>query len=174
MGQPSLSIYVHELINTYGVKNLIRIGTCGGLNADVKVRDLIIAQGATTDSAIVRDAFPGFNFAPLADYGLLRSSVEKAEAAKLRYHVGNIFSSDIFYHVEPGLEGYGRLPAHGILGVEMEAAALYTLAARFGVKALAICTMTDCLITHAELSASDRQSSLKDMVALALDVAVAA
>lgn len=173
MGQPSLSIYVHELINTYGVKNLIRIGTCGGLNADVKVRDLIIAQGATTDSAIVRDAFPGFNFAPLADYGLLRSSVEKAEAAKLRYHVGNIFSSDIFYHVEPGLEGYGRLPAHGILGVEMEAAALYTLAARFGVKALAICTMTDCLITHAELSASDRQSSLKDMVALALDVAVA-
>lgn len=173
MGQPSLSIYVHELINTYGVKNLIRIGTCGGLNADVKVRDLIIAQGATTDSAIVRDAFPGFNFAPLADYGLLRSSVEKAEAAKLRYHVGNIFSSDIFYHIEPGLEGYGRLPAHGILGVEMEAAALYTLAARFGVKALAICTMTDCLITHAELSAADRQSSLKDMVALALDVAVA-
>lgn len=174
MGQPSLSIYVHELINTYGVKNLIRIGTCGGLNADVKVRDLIIAQGATTDSAIVRDAFPGFNFAPLADYGLLRSSVEKAEVAKLRYHVGNIFSSDIFYHVEPGLEGYGRLPAHGILGVEMEAAALYTLAARFGVKALAICTMTDCLITHAELSAADRQSSLKNMVALALDVAVAA
>lgn len=173
MGQPSLSIYVHELINTYGVKNLIRIGTCGGLNADVRVRDLIIAQGATTDSAIVRDAFLGFNFAPLADYGLLRSSVEKAEAAKLRYHVGNIFSSDIFYHIEPGLEGYGRLPAHGILGVEMEAAALYTLAARFGVKALAICTMTDCLITHAELSASDRQSSLKDMVALALDVAVA-
>jgi purine-nucleoside phosphorylase len=173
MGQPSLSIYVHELINTYGVKNLIRIGTCGGLNADVKVRDLIIAQGATTDSAIVRDAFPGFNFAPLADYGLLRSSVEKAEAAKLRYHVGNIFSSDIFYHIEPGLEGYGRLPAHGILGVEMEAAALYTLAARFGAKALAICTMTDCLITHAELSAEDRQSSLRDMVALALDVAVA-
>lgn len=172
MGQPSLSIYVHELINVYGVQNLIRIGTCGGLNADVKVRDLIIAQGATTDSAIVRDAFPGFNFAPIADYGLLRSSVEKAEAAGLRYHVGNMFSSDIFYHVEPGLEGYGTLPQHGILGVEMEAAALYTLAARFGRKALAVCTMTDCLITHAELSADERQSSLKDMVTLALDVAV--
>jgi purine-nucleoside phosphorylase len=172
MGQPSLSIYVHELINVYGVKNLIRIGTCGGLNADVKVRDLIIAQGATTDSAIVRDAFTPFNFAPIADFGLLRSSVEKAEKAGLRYHVGNMLSSDIFYHVAPGLEGYGRLPAHGILGVEMEAAALYTLAARFGVKALAVCTMTDCLITHAELSAEDRQSSLKDMVALALDVAV--
>lgn len=172
MGQPSLSIYVHELINVYGVKNLIRIGTCGGLNADVKVRDLIIAQGATTDSAIVRDAFTPFNFAPIADFGLLRSSVEKAEAKNLRYHVGNMLSSDIFYHIEPGLAGYGRLPAHGILGVEMEAAALYMLAARFGVKALAVCTMTDCLITHAELSAEDRQSSLKDMVALALDVAV--
>lgn len=172
MGQPSLSIYVHELINVYGVKNLIRIGTCGGLNANVKVRDLIIAQGATTDSAIVRDAFTPFNFAPIADFGLLRSSVEKAEAKNLRYHVGNMLSSDIFYHIEPGLAGYGRLPAHGILGVEMEAAALYMLAARFGVKALAVCTMTDCLITHAELSAEDRQSSLKDMVALALDVAV--
>ena len=172
MGQPSLSIYVHELINVYGVQNLIRIGTCGGLNADVKVRDLIIAQGATTDSAIVRDAFTPFNFAPISDFGLLRSSVEKAEAAGLRYHVGNMLSSDIFYHIEPGLTGYGRLPAHGILGVEMEAAALYTLAARFGRKGLAICTMTDCLITHAELSAEDRQSSLKDMVALSLDVAV--
>ena len=174
MGQPSLSIYVHELINVYGVKNLIRIGTAGGLNADVKVRDLIIAQGATTDSAIVRDAFTPFNFAPLANFALLRDSVERAEKAGLRYHVGNMLSSDTFYHLAPGLEGYGRLPAHGILGVEMEAAALYTLAARFGVRALAICTMTDCLITHAELSAEDRQSSLKDMVALALDVAVAA
>jgi purine-nucleoside phosphorylase len=172
MGQPSLSIYVHELINVYGVRNLIRIGTCGGLNADVKVRDLIIAQGASTDSAIVRDAFTPFNFAPISDFGLLRSSVEKAEAAGLRYHVGNMLSSDIFYHIEPGLTGYGRLPAHGILGVEMEAAALYTLAARFGRKALAICTMTDCLITHAELSAADRQSSLKDMVELSLDVAI--
>lgn len=172
MGQPSLSIYVHELINSYGVQNLIRIGTCGGLNANVKVRDLIIAQGATTDSAIVRDAFPGFNFSPIADFGLLRASVEKAEAAGLSYHVGNMFSSDVFYHAEPGLEGYGTLPQHGILGVEMEAAALYTLAARFGRKALAVCTMTDCLITHDELSAEQRQSSLEDMVTLALDVAV--
>lgn len=90
----------------------------------------------------------------------------------MRYHVGNMLSSDIFYHIEPGMEGYGRLPAHGILGVEMEAAALYTLAARFERKAVAICTMTDCLITHAELSAEDRQSSLKDMITLALDVAI--
>jgi len=174
MGQPSLSIYVHELINVYGLKTLIRVGTCGGLNAKVKVRDLVIAQGATTDSAIVRDAFTPFNFAPLADFGLLRASVERAEKAGMRYHVGNMLSSDIFYHIEPGLAGYGRLPAHGILGVEMEAAALYTLAARFDVRALAICTMTDCLITHDELSAQDRQSSLREMITLALDTAVGA
>ncbi len=121
-----------------------------------------------------RDAFTPFNFAPIADFGLLRSSVERAEQAGLAYHVGNMLSSDIFYHIEPGLAGYGRLPAHGILGVEMEAAALYTLAARFEKKALAICTMTDCLITDAQLSAEDRQSSLKEMVTLALDVAVEA
>jgi len=174
MGQPSLSICVHELINVYGVKTLIRVGTCGGLNAGVKVRDLIIAQGASTDSTIVKDAFGAFNYAPLADFSLLRDAVTRAEAKGLRSHVGNMLSSDIFYHLEPGLAGYGRLPDHGVLGVEMEAAALYTLAARFKVRALAICTMTDCLITHEELGAEDRQSSLKDMVALALDVAVGA
>lgn len=172
MGQPSLSIYVHELINVYGLKTLIRVGTCGGLNAKVKVRDLIIAQAASTDSAIVRDAFLPYVFSPIADFGLLRGAVEQAEAAGMRYHVGNMLSSDIFYHLEPGMAGYGRLPAHGILGVEMEAAALYTLAARFGARALAICTMTDCLVTHEEISAADRQTSLRDMVTLALDVAI--
>ena len=172
MGQPSISIYVHELINVYGVQNLIRIGTCGGLNTKVKVRDLVIAQGASTDSTIVKDGFTPFAFAPLADFSLLRRAAETAEAAGLSYHVGNMLSSDIFYHLEPGMAGYGRLPAHGILGVEMEAAALYTLAARFGRKALAVCTMTDCIITREELNADERQSSLKEMVTLALDVAV--
>ncbi len=171
MGQPSLAIYVHELINVYGVKSLIRIGTCGGLNAKVKVRDIVLAQGASTDSSIVKGRFGAFNFAPLADFGLLRSAAEKAEAAGLRYHAGNMLSSDIFYHAD-GMAGYGILPAHGVIGVEMEAAALYTLAARFDVKALAICTMTDCLITHAEIDAEARQSSLSDMVTLALDVAI--
>ncbi len=174
MGQPSLSIYVHELINDYGVQKLIRIGTCGGLSEKVKVRDIIIAQAASTDSAIVRDAFLPFSFAPIADFGLLRAAVEGAEAAGLGYHVGNMLSSDIFYHLLPGLEGYGRLPAHGVLGVEMEAAALYTLAARFGRRAVAICTMTDSIVTGDSLSAGDRQSSLRDMVTLALDVAIAA
>ena len=171
MGQPSLAIYVHELINVYGVQSLIRVGTCGGLNAKVKVRDVILAQGASTDSSIVKGRFGAFNFAPIADFGLLRSAADKAEAAGLRFHAGNLVSSDIFYHAD-GLAGYDKLPEHGVLGVEMEAAVLYTLAARFGVKALAICTMTDCLITHAEISAEERQSSLSDMVKLALDVAV--
>ena len=171
MGQPSLAIYVHELINVYGVQSLIRVGTCGGLNAKVKVRDVILAQGASTDSSIVKGRFGAFNFAPIADFGLLRSAADKAEAAGLRFHAGNLVSSDIFYHAD-GLVGYDKLPAHGVLGVEMEAAVLYTLAARFGVKALAICTMTDCLITHAEISADERQSSLTEMVELALDVAV--
>jgi purine-nucleoside phosphorylase len=171
MGQPSLAIYVHELINVYGVTSLIRVGTCGGLNAKVKVRDVILAQGASTDSSIVKGRFGAFNFAPIADFGLLRSAADKAEAAGLRFHAGNLVSSDIFYHAD-GLAGYGTLPEHGVLGVEMEAAVLYTLAARFGVKALAICTMTDCLITHAEISADERQSSLTEMVELALDVAI--
>ncbi len=174
MGQPSLSIYVHELINTFGAKTLIRVGTCGGLNAKVKVRDVVLAQGATTDSSIVKGRFGPYNYAPIADFGLLRAAADKADAKGLKVHAGNMLSSDIFYHREPGLEGYGALLDHGVIGVEMEAAALYTLAARFGVKALTICTMTDCLITHEEISADDRQTSLVDMVELALDVAVEA
>jgi purine-nucleoside phosphorylase len=171
MGQPSLAIYVHELINTYGLKTLIRVGTCGGLNAKVKVRDLILAQAASTDSTIVRDRFGPYNFAPMADFGLLRAAAEKAEAAGMRYHAGNMLSSDIFYHAD-GFAGYDKLPEHGVIGVEMEAAALYTLCARFAAKGLAICTMTDCLITHEEIDANERQTSLREMVTLALDVAV--
>jgi len=170
MGQPSLSIYVHELLDFYGVKTAIRIGTCGGLNTKVKVRDLIIAQAATTDSAIVRDAFGTYNFAPIADYGLLSDAVSRARAAKLPAHVGNLLSSDIFYHAD-GLKAYETLMAHGVLGVEMEAAALYTLCARFSAHGLAVCTMTDCLITGEQLTAAERQSSLEDMVTLALDIA---
>jgi len=173
MGQPSLSIYVHELINSYGAKTLIRVGTCGGLNTRVKVRDLILAQAASTDSSIVKGRFGAFNFAPIADFGLLRSAADKADAKGLKFHAGNMLSSDIFYHTD-GFAGYDKLPDHGVIGVEMEAAALYTLAARFDVKALTICTMTDCLITHEEIDAEARQSSLKDMVELALDVAVEA
>jgi purine-nucleoside phosphorylase len=172
MGQPSLGIYVHELINMYGATKLIRVGTCGGLNSKVKVRDLVLAQGASTDSSIVRDHFNAYQFAPLADWSLLRSAADKAEAKGMRFHAGNVLSSDIFYHGN-WQEAYGKLMAHGVLGVEMEAAVLYTLAARFGVKSLAICTMTDCLVTGEEIDAEQRQSSLCEMVELALDVAVA-
>lgn len=173
MGQPSLSIYVHELINVYGLKTLIRVGTCGGLNARVKVRDLVLAQAASTDSAIVRDRFGPYNFAPIADFGLLRAAANKAEEKGMRYHAGNMLSSDIFYH-QDGFAGYDKLPDHGVIGVEMEAAALYTLAARFGVRALTICTMTDCLITKEEIDATERQTSLKEMVTVALEVAIEA
>jgi purine-nucleoside phosphorylase len=173
MGQPSLSIYVHELIKNYGVKTLLRVGTCGGLNTKVKVRDLVIAQGASTDSTIVKDGFGAYAYAPLADFGLLRAAVDGAEKAGMRWHVGNMLSSDIFYHAD-GLKSYEPVIKAGVIGVEMEAAALYTLAARHDVRAVAICTMTDCLITLEEISAAERQSSLKDMVTLALDVAVGA
>lgn len=171
MGQPSLAIYVHELINVYNVKTLVRVGTCGGLTAKVKLRDLIIAQGASTDSTIVRDTFAPYNFAPLADFTLLADAVARARTSGLEAHVGNLVSSDIFYHPD-GLKSYETLIAHGALGVEMEAATLYTLASRFSARALAICTMTDCLVTGAQLSASERQSSLVGMVTLALDTAI--
>lgn len=170
MGQPSTAIYVHELLNAYGVKSMIRVGTCGGLNTKVKVRDVVIGASAATDSVIVKGAFGNYNYAPAADFSLLRAADDAARAKGKTVHVGGIVSSDIFYH-PAGLEAYGKLMEHGILGVEMEAATLYTLAARFGAKALTICTMTDCLITGEEIDAQARQTSLKDMVEIALEVA---
>ncbi len=172
MGQPSIAIYAHELMNHYGVEKLIRVGTCGGFGGNVEVRDIVIAQGACTDSSLVRSAFGSYGFAPLADFGLLRKAVETAEASDLRFHVGNVLSSDVFY-TEEGFDSYRRLADHGVLAVEMEAAALYTLAARFKKKALAICAMTDCLATGAEIDSSERQSSLTHLAKLSLDVAVA-
>jgi purine-nucleoside phosphorylase len=170
MGQPSLAIYVHELLAIYDAKTLVRVGTCGGLTTEVKVRDIVLAMTASTDSAINK-GFEPFTYAPFADFSLLRRAVELAEARGLTTHVGGILSSDVFY-VPEGIESYGELPRHGVLAVEMEAAALYTLAARFKARALAICTMTDCLVTGAQINASERQSSLIDMVELALDTAL--
>lgn len=171
MGQPSTAIYVHELLNVYGVKTLVRVGTCGGLNTSVKVRDVVIAQTASTDSTIVKDAFGPYAYAPAADFGLLRAAADAAGAKGLTAHVGGIVSSDIFYHPS-GAESYAKLMAHGILGVEMEAATVYTLAARHKAKALTICTMTDCLITGAEIDADARQTSLVDMVEIGLSAAL--
>ncbi|MEX0627083.1 MAG: purine-nucleoside phosphorylase [Cucumibacter sp.] len=173
MGQPSLAIYVQELLADYGVKTLIRVGTCGGLNAKVKVRDLVIAVTASTDSAMNDLTFGTFRYAPFADFSLLRGAVELAEGRDMAWHVGAIVSSDTFY-VEGGVKAYEPLPAHGVLAVEMEGAMLYTLAARFGARALAISTMTDCLVTGDQIGAADRQSSLTDMAELALDLAIGA
>lgn len=173
MGQPSLGIYVHELISIYDAKTLIRIGTCGGLSEKVKVRDLVIAQTATTDSAMNRDVFGMYAFAPAADFGLLRKAVEIAEKRGDSYHVGGIVSSDVFYHPD-GARVYDVLVQHGVLGVEMEAAVLYTLAARHGRRALAICAMTDSLVTGEQLGPDERQSTLKEMVEVALEVATSA
>ena len=173
MGQPSLAIYVHELITAYGVNKLIRVGTCGGLSANVKLRDIVIAETASTDSALYRDVFGPWRFAPAADFGLLRAAADIAEARGLSWHVGGIAATDLFYH-PAGHEAYAPLIAHGALAVEMETATLYTLAARYGARALTICAMTDSLITGEQIAANERQSSLTEMAELAIAVATTA
>ena len=169
MGIPSASIYTYELIKEYGVKNLIRIGSCGKLHDDVKLMDLVIAMGASTDSKVNRIRMRDHDFAALADFGLLRTCMEQAEQQDLRFNVGNVFSSDLFYRPDEDL--YLHMAKYGILGVEMEAVAFYGVAAELGAKALTICTVTDDVITHEGLSAEDRQTTLHDMIRLALETA---
>ena len=173
MGQPSLAIYVHELLTVYGAKTLIRVGTCGGLSEKVKLRDIIIAETASTDSAINRDVFAPWQFAPAADFGLLRSAADLAAKRGLNWHVGAIVSADVFYH-HSGIKVYDVLRAHGVLGVEMETAVLYTLAARYNARAVSICAMTNFIVTGEHVDPEARQSSLTDLARLALDVAVGA
>ncbi|TDD69110.1 purine-nucleoside phosphorylase [Jiangella aurantiaca] len=167
MGQPSISIYVHELLAEYGAKTLVRVGSCGGLLADVAIRDLVVGISAATDSSMNALRFEGFHYAPTADFSLVRAYVEKAEAAGARYHVGQIFSTDVFYHDRPELRD--RLTQYGVLAVEMEAAALYTLAAKFDARAMAVCTVSDNLVTGEETSADERERTFAEMVELALD-----
>jgi purine-nucleoside phosphorylase len=171
MGMPSLSIYANELISEYGAKTLIRIGSCGAMQKDIKVRDVIIGMSATTLSTPSRGIFKEINFAPCADYGLLETAVAAARAKGTATHVGNIYSADVFYDERPDLNEI--MIRHGILGVEMEAAELYNLAARHGVRALAILTVSDHLITHEALPSSERESSFGDMVDIALQAAFA-
>jgi purine-nucleoside phosphorylase len=173
MGQPSLAIYVHELITVYGAKTLIRVGTCGGLSARVKLRDIVIAATASTDSAMDRSGFAPWHFSPVADYRLLRTAADLAEQRGLRAHVGGIAATDAFYATE-GKDAYAPLIAHGVLAVEMETYALYTLAARHGVRALTVCAMTDSVVTGEHLLPAERQSSLKELAELALAVAASA
>ncbi len=172
MGQPSMAIYVNELFREYDVQSIIRVGSCGGLSERVKVRDVIIVSGACTDSAMNRITFEGFDYAPVADFGLLRAAVEAADAADLdaATHVGLIFSADSsFYASRPEL--MMRMVDYGVLGVEMEASALYTIAARYGRKALAVCTVSDHVVTGEETSADERERTFADMVDIALTAA---
>lgn len=170
MGMPSIGIYSYELFNFFGVENIIRIGSAGAIRPEVGVRDLVIGQGACTNSAYGNQFGLCGSFAPIADFDLLRRAVALAEEKGLTYHVGNLFSSDTFY--DDDSEATLRFGKMGVLAVEMEAAALYMNAARAGKKALAICTVSDSLVTGEALSSEARQSSFTDMMTLALDLAV--
>ncbi|MBE9639096.1 purine-nucleoside phosphorylase [Salipiger mangrovisoli] len=171
MGMPSLSIYANELIRDYGAKTLIRIGSCGAMQESVAVRDVILAMTASSLSTPSRGIFRELNFAPCADYGLLRAAADAAARIGATTHVGGIYSADVFYDERPDLNEI--MTRHGILGVEMEAAELYNLAARHGVRALAVLTVSDHLLTHEALPAEDRQRSFAEMVEVALEAAFA-
>jgi purine-nucleoside phosphorylase len=170
MGQASASIYANELFAEYDVQTLIRVGTCGALTEKVKVRDVIVAMSASTDSQMNRLRFHGIDYAPTADYQLLRAAVDSAEAAGLNVHVGQVFSGDLFYNDRPDL--VSRTAEYGVLGIEMEASALYTLAAKFGRRALGIMTVSDHLITREVTTAAERQSTFSEMIAIALYAAI--
>ena len=169
MGMPSLSIYANELIRDYGAETLIRIGSCGAMQKHVALRDVILAMTASTISTPSRGMFRELNYAPCADFGLLRRAVAAAEGMDSTVHVGGIYSSDVFYDERPDLND--QMVRHGILAVEMEAAELYTLAARYGCRALAVLTVSDHLLTEEALPSQDRQSSFSDMVQIALEAA---
>ena len=171
MGMPSLSIYANELIRDYDAQTLIRIGSCGGMQDHVGIRDVILAMTASSLSTPSRGIFKELNFAPCADFGLLAAAHKAATGKGVPTHVGGIYSSDVFYDERPDLNE--QMMRHGILGVEMEAAELYNLAARHGRRALAVLTVSDHLITHEALPAEDRERSFGDMVEIALTAAFA-
>jgi purine-nucleoside phosphorylase len=172
MGIPSISIYAHELINDYGVTTLVRVGSCGALADSLQLRDVIAAIGASTDSAINRQRFDGMiDYAPVADFGLLRGAVDAAAGRDLDVKVGQVLSADVFYTDRPDLPE--RLAGYGVLAVEMEAAALYTLAAKFDARALALLTVSDHIVRGEALPAADRERSFSQMVEIALDTVTA-
>ncbi len=170
MGIPSIGIYSYELYNFFGVENIMRIGSAGAMRADIKLRDIVIGMGACTNSNFASQFNLGGTFAPIADYTMLKTAVENCEKHGARYHVGNILSSDPFYNDSPSAnDGWMKM---GVCAVEMEAAALYMNAARAGKRALAICTVSDHLLTHEATSADERESTFTQMMKIALDTAV--
>ncbi len=169
MGIPSVSIYSKELITDFGVKKIIRVGSCGAISAGVKMRDVIIGMGACTDSSVNRMRFKGYDYAAICDYELLESAVLSAREMSLNIHVGNIFSADLFY--TPDTEMFDVMEQYNILGVEMEAAGLYACAVEFGAKALTICTVSDHIRSGEKLTGDERQLSLNEGIELALKTA---
>ena len=171
MGMPSATIYAHELIHSYDVKKLIRVGTCGALSKDVHVRDLVLAQGAATSSSMIEKNFQAFHFPPISDFDLLLKAYGLAKDKGYRTHVGNVLSEDTFY--KDDLTETFKLAELGVLGVEMEAAALYYLGAKYHVQTLAIMTVSDHLITGEETSAEERQTTFNEMIEVGLETAIA-
>lgn len=170
MGIPSCSIYAKELITEYQVDKLIRVGSCGAISHDVALRDVVIAMGACTDSGVNRARFRDLDYSAIADYGLLRAAVDAAQAAGKTVRVGNIFSADLFYH--PDVSLFDTMEQMGVLAVEMEAAGLYGVAAEFGAKALAICTVSDHIRTGERTTSDERQTTFNDMIEIALEAAL--
>ena len=177
MGMPAIGIYSHELFTGYGVENIIRVGSAGSIQDHINLYDLVIAQGACTDSNWAKQFHLPGTFAPIASWELLTEAVKAAEANGARYHVGNLNSSDVFYgdHIgaPEGLDSVYGLQKMGVLALEMEAAALYMNAARYGKRALAICTISASIVTGEETTSEERQTAFTTMMKVALDVAVA-
>lgn len=169
MGIPSHLIYVHELLESYGAKQLIRIGSCGALQPEIELHDIILAMSASTDSGINRQRFHGMDFAPCADFELFRKACDTADAQGTEFRAGNILSSDVFYGDDP--EGWKLWAKFGVLAVEMETNALYTESAKFGAKALSILTVSDSLVHQQFLSSEERERSFRKMMELALALA---
>ncbi len=172
MGMPSASIYYHELMAEYGAKTVIRVGSCGAITDDLHLRDVVAASSSCTDSAMNRVRFDGLiDYAPTADFSLLRSAVDAAAARQTTMHVGQVMAADAFYTDRPDL--FEKLAQYGVLAVEMESAALYTLAARFKARALTILTVSDHIKTGEQTTAQERQETFSQMVEIALDAAIA-
>jgi purine-nucleoside phosphorylase len=170
MGVPSISIYVNELMQSYNVQNLIRVGTCGAIQKDVHVRDVILAMSSSTDSNINRIIFGGgIDFAPTANFDLLKNAYDAGLEKGLNLKAGNVFTADMFYNDYSDLE---KLAQYQILAIEMETSALYTLAAKYGRKALSILTVSDHILTGEETTAEERQLTFNDMIEVALEAAI--
>lgn len=169
MGVPSISIYTTELMNEYDVKKLIRVGTCGSIHKDVKVRDVILAQSASTDSNMNSIIFGNVSYAPTADFGLLLKAYNAGVEKGLNLRVGNVFTEDVFYNDHAEHEKWAQ---YGVLALEMESSALYTLAAKFGAQALSILTVSDHLLTGEVTTAEERQTTFNDMIVVALEAAI--